>query len=532
MQKTDDQYINNQLINKDNLDKTLKFLFEFIFYFCPQFIRQIMIKIIFSLVILFSLSQKASAIYDVNKNCQRAWMLLMDLEIEKAKELLTDEIKLNPENYYAYYLDQTCDAYKLLINSSEKEYEAFLENYDRKREIMDKKDEDSPYYLACYAEMELQSGIFNIIHGSSLSGVRKGYSAYKNVYRNLKKHPKFKPSLKLDGFFNVAVSNLPPFVKWVASFFGVSADFNHGMKLLRENYLSQKKTEGINAEAALFVILAAKVNKTPEIVYNFTKSLDSRVSQTFIHRYFKANIAYRTGKNEEALKTLQQIDVSENAFADVIYSYLMGKILLRKLDPKAGYYLSRYLSYLEKKEYLKEMNYNLALFYLINDDHQKFLEHCEIVRDEGMDMNERDREALYEANLDYDPDINLVKARLLLDGGYVNQFKTTLKSFEANHRNILAYEIEYQFLKARFETSRVIKKAAIARFKRVIELAEDKDYYFASEAALRLGDIYKKMGKTELAIDYYEKSIKLYDNDYYEYIEDKAVKGLNSLSPS
>ncbi|MBC8313943.1 MAG: hypothetical protein H8E51_00435, partial [Bacteroidetes bacterium] len=72
-----------------------------------------MIKIIFSLVILFCLGQKASAIYDVNKNCQRAWMLLMDLEIEKAKELLTDEIKLNPENYYAYYLDQTCDAYKL-----------------------------------------------------------------------------------------------------------------------------------------------------------------------------------------------------------------------------------------------------------------------------------------------------------------------------------------------------------------------------------------------------------------------------------
>jgi len=41
----------------------------------------------------------------------------------RQKELLAEEIIINPENYYAYYLDQTCDAYKLLINSSEAEYE-------------------------------------------------------------------------------------------------------------------------------------------------------------------------------------------------------------------------------------------------------------------------------------------------------------------------------------------------------------------------------------------------------------------------
>jgi len=488
-----------------------------------------MIRIILTFLILFCLSHRAIAVYDVNDNCKNAWMLLMDLEIDQAKELLADEIKSNPENYYAYYLDQTCDAFKLFINSSDEEYEEFVENFSKKRDIMDGKDEDSPYYLACYAEMELQLTMFNIIHGSRFGGIKKGYSAYKKVYRNLEEYPEFEPNLKLDGFFNVAISNLPPFVKWVISFFGVSTDFDYGFQLLNENYLLQKEIWGINAESALFVLLAAKVNKTPELVYDFTKSLDGNISQTFIHQYFKANIAYRTGKNEEALKILQQIDIKENAFADVIYSYLMGKILLRKLDPNAGYYLSRYLSYLEKKEYLKEMNYKLALFYLINNNHQKFLEHCEIVRNEGMDMNERDREALYDANLDYDPDLNLVKARLLLEGGYFDQFNIALKSFEANHRKGLAYELEYHFLKSRYEALRKNKHVAIAKFRKVIELGENQDYYFASEAALRLGNIYQEMGKIKLAKEYYEKSIKLYNSDYYEYIEDKAVKGLNSL---
>jgi len=486
-------------------------------------------KIILTFIIIFSLSQKAIAIYDVNENCKTAWMLLMDLEIVQAKELLAEEIKINPENYYAYYLDQTCDAYKMIINSSDEEYEAFIEDYYKKREIMDEKDKDSPYYLACYSEMELQVGIFNIINGSHFSGLRKGYSAYKNVYRNLDKYPNFKPSLKLDGFFNVAIYNLPPFVKWAASFFGVTVDIDYGFNLLNENYITQKDIPGINAESALYVILVAKINKTPEMVYDFTKSLDSSISQTFIHKYFKANIAYRTGRNDEALMTMEQIDMNKHAFADVIYSYLMGKILLRKLDYNAAYYLLRYLSYLEKKEYVKEMNYNLALYYLINDNRLKYIEYSEIVRNEGMDMNERDREALYDASLDYVPDVNLVRARLLLDGGYVAKFNISLKTFEKNNSELLAYNLEYHFLKARFEALMTNNKIAIKEFKKVIEMGESKDYYFASEAALRLGNIYKKIGKIELAKEYYDKSIRLYKNDYYEYIEDKAVKARNSL---
>jgi len=345
----------------------------------------------------------------------------------------------------------------------------------------------------------------------------------------LDKYPDFKPNLKLDGFFNVAIYNLPPFVKWAASFFGVTVDIDYGFNLLNENYITQKDIRGINAESALYVILVAKINKTPEMVYDFTKSLDSSISQTFIHKYFKANIAYRTGRNDEALMTMEQIDMNKHAFADVIYSYLMGKILLRKLDYNAAYYLSRYLSYLEKKEYVKEMNYNLALFYLINDNRLKYIEYSEIVRNEGMDMNERDREALYDASLDYVPDVNLVRARLLLDGGYIDKFKISLKTFEKNNNELLAYNLEYHFLKARFEALMINNKIAIKEFKKVIEMGESKDYYFASEAALRLGNIYKEIGKTDLAEEYYEKSIKLYKKNYYEYIEDKAVKARNSL---
>lgn len=485
-------------------------------------------KIFLTIIIIIGIAHQSFAKYDVNENCKNAWMLLMDLKIDEAKELLAYEIITNPDNYYAYYLDQTCDAYRLQINSDEEAYEDFVDNYYDKREIMDEKDMDSPYYLSCSSDMELQVGIFNIIYGSTLSGLRKAYSAYRNVYKNLEIHPEFGPGLKMDGFFNVAISNLPPFVKWAASFFGVTSDIDYGFTVLEDNYISQKDIRGINAESALFVILAAKINKTPELVYDFSNSLDSSISQTFIHSYFRANIAYRIGENEEALESIRQIDISEHAFADIIYNYMLGKILLRKLDPDAGKHLSRYLNNLQKKEYLKEINYNLGLFYLLNDDDTlKYLNYCEIVREKGMDINERDREALYDASLDYFPDINLAKARLLLDGSYYERYKKTIASYEANSSDILAHKIEYLYLEARFNAANSNNKLAIEQFKKVIKLGEDKEYYFASEAALRLGNIYYDMGMIDIARDYYQKSIKLYKKEYYEYIEDKAVKALN-----
>ena len=467
--------------------------------------------------------------YDVNDNCKDAWMLLMDLKIEEAKHVLEKEIQTNPSNYYAYYLDHTCDGYALIINSGDDDYNLFLENYEKRRFIMDNKDIQSPYYLACLSEMQLQVGIFNILKGYRWAGLRKAYSSYKNTYENLEKHPEFVPSRKLDGFFNVAISNVPPFVKWAISFFGVSANFDYGQELLYKNYESQKDIRGLNVESALFVILGAKLNKTPELVYDFTHSLDSNISNTFIHQYFKANIAYRVGKNEEALHILQKINMEEYAYADIVYSYMMGKILLRKQDSNAGYHLSKYLSHLEKKEYVKEMNYNLALFYLLNNDRQKFLHYSDIAMYEGKDINERDREALYETKLDYFPDVNLVKARLLLDGGYLDEFETTIKKINVKDLEILGHKLEYNFLMARFNALKGENEIAISLFMKVIEQGENQDYFFACEAALRLGNIYREMEENNLAKTYYEKSVKLYKSDYYEYIEDKAIKALKSF---
>jgi tetratricopeptide (TPR) repeat protein len=157
------------------------------------------------------------------------------------------------------------------------------------------------------------------------------------------------------------------------------------------------------------------------------------------------------------------------------------------------------------------------------------MEYCKTVRNEGIDINERDREALYEAKLDYIPDPMLAKAHLLLDGGYVERAGGFLKEYVLQKNSIMGHKLEYHFLMARYELAVGNKAGAINEFKKTIDLGVGEDYSFACEAALLLGNTYETTDEPERAEEYYELSLKLYQSSFYEYLEDKASKALKQL---
>ena len=488
-------------------------------------------RYIFSIVLLPIVYQSALAQYEVNENCTKAWEALLDLRINTAKEIVEQEINNNPDNYYAYYVAQNCDAFELMINATPVGYEEFKENYYDRREIMDDMDTESPYYLACESEMQLQMGIFNIINGDKLAGLRRAYSAYKKIYKNLEKYPDFQMGYKLDGMLNVAISNLPPFVSWAANTFGVSGDDQVGYDILKTYFSYFNETPGLKQEAVLYTILAHKLNKDPIGAYQFTTSIDSTYFDYHLLKYFYANVAYRSGNNEEALKIFSTFNPDTLEVDFNPYNYLYGKIMLRKLDSSAIRYFTKYLKQNEKKDNLKEINYKLALAYLINGNNAKFLEHKKLACELGDDITERDREAMYDCSLEYIPDANLLKAKLLLDGGYNNRADTILQKYSSiNHDNLQSpYTLEFYLLKGRYEYQTNNNINAIIFFEKVLNLGQDQKYYFASEAAMYLGLI-NENENPEKAIYYLKKARELYHSDYYEYIDEISKKRIKSLS--
>lgn len=466
--------------------------------------------------------------YTITENCTKAWEALLNLNTETAKKFIDLEIKKNPENYYAYYLANTRDAFILKVNGSDEKYEQFADDFERRREIMDDKDVESPYYLVCESEMLLQMCIFNVLHGDRLTGVRKGFRSYKKIKENIKLHPDFVQNKKLDGFFNIAISNLPSFVRWAAGAIGVSGDSDKGFRLMHEYFDRVKDDRGINAEAALYVLLSYKLNKEPKKAFDFIRVQDSTINNKRLIKYFYANTAYRSGSNEIAYETMSNFNPDDMELFFLPYDYMMGKILLRDLDPKAGYHFNRYLKLTKKDNYFKEITYKLAVSYFIQGDTKNYNLYKEKACDEGEEITERDREVEYDCQLDYTPDIALVKCKLLLDGGYDERFAELFLKYPYNKNLNIAYRLEYDFLKARYELLLGNNQQAINGFKKIIEAGKDEDLYFASESALRLGLFYRH-SDAEKSANYFEMSLDLYDSDYYEYIEEIAIRELSEL---
>jgi len=489
-----------------------------------------MLRKLFLLILLLGLlfKQEAQAKYVLSENCKLAYEQLMDLKITSARKTLQQEIKESPDNYYAYYLAHYVDAFDLMINTSEESYLRFVDNYEKRREIMDEKDMDSPYYLEFEGEMQLYMGVFNIIMGDRFSGVRRAYGGYKKIYRNLDKYPDFQPGLKIASLFDVALSNLPPFIRWAVGAFGISGDAERGLRVLNNYFEETKDIRGLNSDAALFTILAYKLDKNPQKGYEVYSEINPDILDYTLLDYLYANVAYRSGHNEQAVELMKKINPDEMEIPFHPYYYMTGKILLRKLDPEAGFYLKKYLDMYKANDYRKEIDYKLATFYLINGNKIKFEIYKSLTCEEGDRVTERNREATYDCELDYIPDPELVKAKLLLDGSYLERFHEIIDSYPIEANTFLPYVLEYNLLLARYNLRTGKTFEATNLFKKVIEKGEDEDYYFAAEAAMYLGRIYENKNKT-LAIKYYEKAEDLYDSDYYEYIDDQSRKALKRL---
>ncbi len=479
--------------------------------------------IIFTSIITF-LCFVGKSQYTVTKNCELTWEAIMDLRFDDADSLIMVELNDNPTNYYATYLQQTSDAFRFMIAMSEEGYADICEKYNSRMEYLEGKDEDSPYYNACIAEMQLQVGMFNIIYGERLTGLRKAYGSYKKTYRNIEKFPEFNESYKLDGIFNVAISNMPPFVGWAVSFFGVSGSYIDGYRIMEEYYKRTDSIIGLRLEAVLYNILAFKLNKDPKTAYSFFDKLPIEYSEYKLLNYFKGNVAYRTGHNEEALEIISNMEIDENGYYFNGVNYLMGKILLRKLDTNCRGYLHTFLDNQKEGQYHKEINYQLALSFLIDGDLDGFEFFKSKSKESGNEITERDREAVCDYSKKYIPDANLIRAGLLLDGGYFYKAKYELEKVRTSiDSREIQYKLHYLFLLGQMEYEKGNDSKAITYFNDVIKLGKKENYSFASHASLLLANIYEKSNADE-AYEYYKQAKDLWNSGYYDYIEEISVK--------
>jgi len=146
----------------------------------------------------------------------------------------------------------------------------------------------------------------------------------------------------------------------------------------------------------------------------------------------------------------------------------------------------------------------------------------------GEDKAGGDQHALEEATSGKVPNLSLLKARLLFDGGYYYKGYQLLMRQSA-HRFQGEHQLEYYYRLGRLLHGMERYQEALQRYRTTIEKGAESPRFFACNAALQMGIIYEELGQRRQARRAYERCLGLKPEEYRLGLHQKAKSGLARL---
>src|SRR5690606_38872621 len=134
----------------------------------------------------------------------------------------------------------------------------------------------------------------------------------------------------------------------------------------------------------------------------------------------------------------------ENYIEFPTLNYLLGNAKLNRMDPDANVYLTSFLKEYKGINYVKDAYLKLAYYYYLKGDNSRYKSILEMVRSRGNLYDEKDKQALKEAN-DNPPNLHLLRARLYFDGGYYSKALAQLSNKDADDFKISRDQIELYY---------------------------------------------------------------------------------------
>ena len=182
------------------------------------------------LIVLFWFSNNSFANdFEFTPNLQNAYSELCKLKVQHAKQLLAKE---PTNNGIRIWLEDFADMIVLFASEDEKEYERLAENEDKRLDLIEDLDENSPYNKFVQAEIKLHWALVKMKLGHETKGGFDAISAYKLLEENRKKFPNFTANYKNLGVFHVMIGSVPENYRWVTKLLGLKGNIQQGLKEL------------------------------------------------------------------------------------------------------------------------------------------------------------------------------------------------------------------------------------------------------------------------------------------------------------
>ncbi len=462
-----------------------------------------------------------------------AYKQATSLRFEAAENSLVNIEQKDPDNLLRLHVENYIDFFKVYIGEELEVFERLEKNKDnRLHEIEEKGDKNSPYYLFLQADIRLQWALARLKFEEYATAFLETNKAFKLLTKNVKKFPEFLPNKKDLGILHAAVGTIPDGYKWVIDWFSsLEGTIEQGKGELKE-VIDYARTNEFIYEEEIYIYYAymlLHLGNDSEEAWHIINTANLDTENNPMACFIKANVAIRSDRGDEAISILERRPTGSDFYPFHYLDYMLGIAKLQRLDEDADDFLLRYTENYKGRNFIKDAYQKLAWSKLLTGDIPAYHSFMELCKSRGYTIVGSDQNAENEAIKDEVPDISLLKARLLFDGGRCERAYSILKN-----KKEVDYFSDKNKLEYTYRMGRILHKLsrldeALYFYQKTIRNGIDEPWYFACRSALERGIIYEEIGQYSFAEAAYEKCLSISPEDHKTGLHQQAKAGLKRL---
>lgn len=480
------------------------------------------------LLMLLPTIAAAAPYYEFSARAQTAYEQILRLDMAAATATLLVLKKEEPENLVYLHLENYCDFFQLYLSEDDRLLEAKLPFRDVRLKALNQLPADSPWKNYAMAEVRLHWALIRLRFESYYPAFRDVNKAHKLLRENAKKFPDFLPTYKDLGLLHAAVGTIPPQFKWgVELFSSLNGSIEEGREEM-QLALADKDGPFYRETAVLFALLELHLNGEPEQAWQLVNELQLKPKRNKLHCFVLANIAMRSGRNDQALAILEA-QPRDRSTEDFPYlDFMLGMAKIRDLDTGARVHFQSFLLRFNGRHFVKEAGQKIAWCELLMGRDTAYRKALEAIGRRGNATSGGDRNAANEVINGQPPHLGLLKARLLFDGAYYERARQEIDAIDATS---LTPEEQLELV---YRTGRILHGlkdyvGALSFYERTLASGRHAESFFACNAALQAGLIEEIRGNPQRAKHYFKQCLSLHPEAYKTGLHIQAKAGLNRL---
>lgn len=470
--------------------------------------------------------------FDFNQNCRNAYNEIIALRLKKGQLLLDEEQRLRPNNRIIVYLENYIDFIELFTSESKSRYALLSQHADERINLLATGNKQSPYYLFTQAEVYIQWSVIKLKFGDYVAAILDIRKANKLLLENQSKFPDFKPNTKSLGTLQCLFGSIPDNYKWGGSLLGLSGSIEEGSKMLNGLISYSHNNDFIykNETVTIYAFILFHLNNKPKEAWKLLINEGFPIQNNLMSVYTIGYIGTYGGNSEQALKYLVNAPKSSEFIGMSQINYLIALCKLYSLDPSADKAFNTFLAENKSKNYIKSAYQKLGWYQLLFASTDAYKTYMAKVLANGEAVIDADKQAEKEASQHEIPDLFLLKARLLCDGGYYSKALQLMQQKTADDYPNLKKSLEYEYRLARIYDLSDDDSKALVYYQNVIERGTNAPYYYAANSALNTAYIYEERKNVVMARQYFTICLSMKDHEYVNSLSQKAKAGLNRLA--